>query len=531
MSSGQKQLVINAQERIVSADHNRSYAILGANFAEPLRYLLDTYFTLESGNGVVAEPSTIETPLRAEIFAGLLVRPQLGNFDLYVDSGVAAFMAPDAAAEESNYKIVRQSAMVTPGALFINPNVSGSIRIDVIECQIDPTTLDTTEARDIYDPVTSLFSSQTVVKTRQGQLTYRVREGTPGAGLPANVAGWLPLCVASVPNAAASNNDVTFWDVRPLLSDRVFGPMGILSTRSEILVHETKTKRVGATDVRWSGVVWATFNGKRVGGILRRGTPGTANDWLNVGDVTNVDPVNTVAEPLSTTPIVYLAFPGNLPRWCVYQQAPSARLPLGPCGIPVVSSIRPEQYTNRPKTGITLPTATGLGTTTTTNACAIMVFGYNGVSQYARGFSQDRKVFLKDSSVTFSQAAYAGTTSIGTVTENPWPANVKGVFVVPWCTVTVPANTNTNFNGQTLIVYADNTATDETASRLLPGTTLVNTTGAGASRTYWPGEVFLPTPEWYPDLAGWPATRRVDFLIGGGLTVTALAVTVTGYQL
>ncbi len=44
-----------------------------------------------------------------------------------------------------------------------------------------------------------------------------------GAGYPAAVAGWLPLCVASIPNAAPNNDTVTFWDVRPMLQDRARG--------------------------------------------------------------------------------------------------------------------------------------------------------------------------------------------------------------------------------------------------------------------------------------------------------------------
>lgn len=526
MASGFKDMVINPQERVASADFNRMQRFHERDFAEVLRYMLDGTSELDVGGGAnFAEYSTLGTPLRAEVISGLLVRPAVGSFAVSVDPGVLFAVAPDAAPDESNYKHVRDAG--SSGSLTIGANASGSTRIDVIECRINPTPAVVTDTRDVFDTVSGTFSATLLTKERSSRLEYRVRAGTAGAGIPANQSGWLPLCVASVPDGAADNDDVTFWDVRPLVSDRAYGSYALTTTLPKILEHEVKVERVGATDVRASGKVWAIHGGRRVGGLLKRGTPGADADYLNVADADNQD-TGTIAEVLSNTPIVYLAFPAGLPRWSRYNDAPAPREPRTPIGIPVVSYTRPVHGTGAPASALALPASTGLGGTTS-NAVAVLALMRNGVSQFASGFGTNGVLHFGDGSEGASMGAYSAGTIVATVTDTSWPQNAKAVWCEVKATVTVGANANVPIDTAHVLVRLDNTASAVFATVLLPGSVLVNQTGGSLSKVYKSGLVRLPLPVHYP--SGAAATpRRLDVVLPTGLTVTSSSLFIYGYE-
>jgi hypothetical protein len=373
MSSGFRTMVINTQERAVSTDINRLQKFAQQDFAEFCRYLLDVIAadSADQAAGVITEPNAIETPLRGEIVNGLMIKPQAGILSLQVDPGVCFLMQPDAAPDESNYKFVRDAGISANGVLAMTANASGSARVDVIECRMNAVALTVTDNRDIFDPGTGLFAATTVTKETQGRLEYRVRAGTPGAGYPGAALGWMPLAVALVPNGVSNTDGMTFWDVRPLINDRAFGPGNVGSSQPTFVRAEISTTSVGDdnADLAIAGWAEAILGGRRIGGWLRSGAPGADSNNFVFGPTTTTNhaagysPTATAGTPV----YLYLALPFGLPRWARYKET-APRTPRGCRGIPIVTETAP-LTDGRPSAAINLPTATGLGSSATEAFC------------------------------------------------------------------------------------------------------------------------------------------------------------------
>ncbi len=362
MASGQRRIRINTQERAVSSDINRLQQFANQEFAEFHRYLLNVG-TSEANPGTFTEGVTVATPLLAEVINGLLVKPVAGSTGLTVDAGVLMALQPDAAADDSNYKYVRDAGLLA-GTLAIAANSSGDTRIDVVECRVNAVEATVSDSRDIFDAATGLFTATSVTKELKGRLEYRVRSGTSGGGMPANQSGWLPLMVASVPDGAADNDDVTFWDVRPLLADRANGPMNNLPP-DELLDVNDDFHIVDPTHQNITGTCRAVLNGRHVGGTFRNTGPGTTAAFFNVFDPNNQD-VPLVSGAISGNAHVYACTPFGLPRWARYTDGPSGRVPQSPAGIMIVSPTCPT-YVGNPLAAIAIPDSYGLGGTVATN--------------------------------------------------------------------------------------------------------------------------------------------------------------------
>ena len=381
MSSGGKSLVINSQERAVSTDINRLQLFSSYDRAELYRFMMNCAGGFDDfdagGNG--SQILTLGTPLSAEIMgAGFTVRPQTGAgvFDIHVDGGSMLAVFPDEDADSSVYKsITRDPGISANGVLVESANASGSTRIDVIECTVNPV-ISETDTRDIFNPATSLFSPVSVTKAVQYQLTYRVRLGNPGSGFPVPVSGWLPLAVASVPTGTTTNDQITFWDVRPLVSNRVFQPYNLRKNvayldRADFGIdvksapgHAYLTGDVFGNSCDSLGNKGGLY---RTGGDLYRGTPGTSlGQGIDLNDTANQ------SGALGTgVAYLWLLEPFNLPRWARYTDASTgSRQPRSPRGMVVISPVAPIVGTdNSPASAITLPASTGLGTSTTCGLC------------------------------------------------------------------------------------------------------------------------------------------------------------------
>jgi hypothetical protein len=369
MAGGMKEMVINTQERAISPDINRLQKFKGSDVAELLRYLMNV-----TGNddldaaGVIVEPNTIATPLLAEIINGLLVRPVAGTLNLLVDPGVVLAMAPDAAPDDSNYKYIHDPGVTVAGNLVMTAG-AGATRIDVVECQVTNIVTET-DNRDIFDPTTGLFTATSVTKARQDTVTnngagapnIRVRAGAPGGGYPAAVAGWLPLAVVSVPAAAASVDVMTFWDVRPLVNDRVLAPSALTRQLSDpgMRVLGYVDEFTDVTKATFKGSVEWSVGNRRLGGRLHRGSPGTDAEGVDLRDAANQS--SGFAVPAQGNFVyVYLCQPFGLPRWARYTDGPANRVPRSPRGIPIVTTVAPLAITGAPSAVIPLPVSTGLG--------------------------------------------------------------------------------------------------------------------------------------------------------------------------
>jgi hypothetical protein len=376
MSTGQKSIVINPQERAVSQDINRLQSLGAKGIMEALRFLLDVDQGTDDvqAAGIATEQVTIGTLLRAEILGGLMVHVVNGSLQLGITDGYALMIDPDAtpSTDDSPYKDVYDPGGIpvctrTVGnvALAMTPNSSGSIRIDVIECQRIQDPNPETATRDIFNTATNLYTPTVVTKSTASALQYRVRAGTPGSGWPGFSPGWLPLAVASVPTGTTTNDTITFWDVRQLVSDRINGPVAIdldLPRRTTLMYSGQWSGTAEASDVLLNGVVELSFGGRRVGGQLRGGTPGAldANAYLDISAAANQESGVSFTGSSFQLAYLYMVLPFGLPRWAMYSQTTSSpRLPRSPRGIPVLSLKPPSHVHGLPTAAINWPTATG----------------------------------------------------------------------------------------------------------------------------------------------------------------------------
>lgn len=346
MTTGRKVLRMNRSERGVSTDWNRLQRFIAADEAELLRGLLDTttwedqvsgaYPNVLVSGGIAEEHTTVEAPLRAEVIQGLLVRPQGGTFNLFVDPGVVLEIAPDGAPDESAYKYVRDPGVLVAGNFVLVANAAGSPRVDVIECR-PVEVIEETDNRDVeVDQNTGEWDTPAVTKVSRLGLEFRARQGTPGSGYPGNASGWLPLAVAVHAAGSTSNDNVEFWDVRPLLADR-----------RRLFDHRQTDVSGAAIETRFFTSYTGADAGKFVAQGCAYGAIGSriAGGFFNTQQPTDLFAASTARDPGSVfnvpkTPwYLYMCFPHGLPRWVRYQAAPLARLPNGPRGVPITSTV------------------------------------------------------------------------------------------------------------------------------------------------------------------------------------------------
>ncbi len=449
MGSGRKELQINTQERAISTDINRLQKFASADSAEFFRYMMNVSGNddLDAGS-VVTEYATAGTPLRAEIVNGLLVRPQGGSLDLLVDPGVLMAIAPDAAADDSNYKFVRDPGILIIGLLAMTANAAATIRIDVIEVQV-ANAVDASENdnRDIYNPATGLFVATAVTKARKSNVTapgnIRVRTGVAGAGYPAAVSGWLPICVASVAAFGATNDDITFWDVRPLVSDREFGLANL--TRDMPVISRMEFDWDASI---LTGVIEGVLNGRRVGGRMRRGSPGVTTESINFTQAANQEPGLVIPGGGDLRVYyMYLATPFGLPRWARYTDGPANRVPRSPRGIPILSNTPATTGRGTPSVALTLPTATGLGVTTTTSAlcCAVLPL--------VSGLGARNKIRPSSSACTLLGIDAASMSTFTLIDGTTHPANARILHFFGAMFFVVAANYDSGINSAS--IWAD----------------------------------------------------------------------------
>lgn len=359
MGNGEKTEIINPRERVISNDINRLQAFAAADHNEAMRYVLQAICLFEVGSTIVSNPSTVLTPLAATVLGGLMAQPGNGTVNMLVTPGVAYCVAPEASpnADDSVYKFVNDPGVQTNGVLTLTANGGGGIRIDVIECQPAEVILET-DNRDQFEPGSGLFFPTLLNKVKAYRMTYRIRVGTSGSGFPGNASGWLPLAVASVPVGAASWDDVTLWDVRPLAAARSRQPFNNSVSIPLLRKHLIDTDYTSG--VRLRGIVEAEVGQYVLGGPITKGTPGTYVAYVDVSDAANQAP--GFAFSALGFYYVYLVTPFGLPRWAVYLPSTSgARVPACMGGIPTVASTTPNQLG---VADVAMPASCGLGAST-----------------------------------------------------------------------------------------------------------------------------------------------------------------------
>lgn len=476
MSGGWKDLVINPNERALSTEINRLQTFKGADMGELWRALMNT----DTANGVgddinpgfPNQVTSANSPVAAEVIDGLIPQFKNATLDVSIQPGRCFMYDPDSSTyngllpnpDESQYKFINDPGL-NYGALFMTANSSGQTRIDVIECArtgvgytgVGYTVLET-DNRDVFNPITGAFAAATVNKVIAGQLQYRVRQGTPGSGFPGTAQGWLPLAVAVVPNGTSTNAGITFYDVRPLVADRVVAPfkLGYQTGRTFHVelngdnsgINGSNTRlggRVDAVGADWTGV-FVVPGTRRLGGDFSFGTWGFP-------DLTSAGPLFSAAGVTNDAAYLYLLEPFGLPRWCKYVLSGQAKTPSGPRGILCVSNVAPVPLIGSPSAAISLPTSTGLGGSTGMGFCVAALKYVAGVpipficDGRAQWVGQSGAVNTIYSSGQISGAGpynFLMTPGASTLTNGATvgiPPNARAIYVEISLTLSISANT------------------------------------------------------------------------------------------
>lgn len=467
MAGGEKQSIVNPQERCASADINRLQAFVGADRAELMRQLLDATLTEDSAGGVATVGLVTTSPLRATVINGLLVRPQIGNGALSVDAGVVFVVDPDVVlnADDSPYKFVNDPGLAA-GNLSLTANSSGSTRFDVIECARNPDVVLEASPRDVFNVNTGLFTPATLPKVKCDRLTYRIRQGTPAAGFPGTVAGWLPLAVAKVPNGASAWDACDLWDVRPLAADHARNLMQIVQPYPRDGAGFALAESPDGTARNLVGVFEGEINGLKAGG----------NVTLDIRE-TNTSVVEPGFSAAQGPWHIYAVFPFSLPRWCLYTPFTSGqRIPGGFRGIPVYTQRFAQTIRGFPTTGIALPTGLGFGSVTVASASCVQLFSgaYGAGPTWVSAIKTGNKIQLGGAGNQFIQAATANPQTINLAAAGMFPARAVRVLIRIDVQFTIAGNA-----GQ---------ATSATDLRIV---TLV---GSGAANVVWQEQKVIAYP-------------------------------------
>lgn len=524
MSDGFHRVRFNSQERAISPDHNRLQTLLHRDVAEMFRAMLSVRGSDDDDLTPIV-PSAIETPLRAEILSGFLVRPQDGSFTVLIDPGVLFALAPDNASEESNYKFIRDAGRPITNPLAISANSSGSTRIDVIECRVDPVERTVTDSRDIFNETTGLFSAQQVVKEAWLGLEFRIREGTPGLGMPAHASGWLPLCVASVPDGATSNSDVTFWDVRPLVADREFTPFAVAS---DLPIPGVQMNAFASVTDDLHGYARATYAGRRIGGKLRRGTPGT-DDPIDTQDATLGEGAWAweVGPQLMYT---YLLLPFGLPRWARYSDAPG-RHPRAPRGILVWSRTPPTHLFGKPSLPIVLPDACGFAGQTTTDGVCIAC---NVEAEFGNlGFTSTGNTQMLGGLIWRSLSLNVNGSNLESALLEEgthYPANARAIYVSAVFGVSLATITKANYAGKISLFSGTVDSSDYVAVEG-GGGVIANPTAGTSVVTVTTPMVRVPIPTRVDNAPSSPRLIRVAPELSGGTLQSGALLKIMGWDI
>lgn len=249
--------------------------------------------------------------------------------------------------------------------------------------------------------------------------------------------------------------------------------------------------------------------------MIRRGSPGTDGDFLNLADSVNQDTGTPLTEPWTAGVIyqyLYLMFPFGLPRWARYTDSGSgSRVPRSPRGIPVCSTVPPNPLTNEPSATIGLPT---FGGSSTTGFCIAIEPRGSGNIFDSPNMANKTIHFAQPSATNLSSTYTTGTgqtdfTIVNTAGLEFIPRNAKYIYATIDAQFTVAANTGHNGNS-ILNLYRTNVAGFATqyATIILPSLTLTNQTGAGVPRAYASGLFRIPMPIAYPGSPTFPRLMR-----------------------
>lgn len=355
-NSGMTYRVINTLERALSSDANEFQLFGAASTMELFRRLFfagDLNPSTNDGFEVESQPVTVTDPLTGYVAGGLLVNPQ--GTSLLIDQGTLLAIAPDPVpdARDSVCVVAHSAGVVVAGQIPFVANAGAGPRWDILECR--PQLVTATSTRDIFNPVTQQFVSQSVDKLVTTSIEFRLRAGTAAspATNPGTASGWTPIAAVWTPTTAASFDDCEIFDVRPLvrdLSDYGAARQGVSANRLRSLFSSNTS--AGNTT---SGSVAADFVGPGRKWSLSGRLQATESEQdaglfgINLGlGILALDTTDSrywefgTESDYSSYFHLSLVFPFGLPRWKrlgkVGEAISGRRWPCGPGGFLVLNA-------------------------------------------------------------------------------------------------------------------------------------------------------------------------------------------------
>lgn len=485
MGSGNRRIIINTRERAISSDINRAESLVVADGHEFNRWRVnrdivgDFYNFPGLQHAYTALPASNQFLVPHDCISGLMVDPT-NAAGLLIDAGEAAFFVaafPNAGADDSVYIQVSDAGVSSLATLPFVANGGPGIRWDIVECQPVENLLESA-SRDIYNTTTGQFTSSVVEKVRGGALTYRIRQGTPGNGIPDIDSAWMPLAAIHVRTDATGFHQCDVYDIRPLVNERCetspnhpLVPPATASNNAgyRLVMDECEfglKADAGINGHALTGYWKSHFGGFLSGGQIRCNTVSTSSATFGgtaVGEASYgfFNPQATINQSSGYTPAaaswftIGAFFPRGYPRWVRYSQAvvnassgnhlriTGRRIPQGPRGVLMVvfEQVNPNGIIRQKA----MPTAFG----ETQNAWGHAVCeGYtHGASDYypAEGGSYDRKFIHSQLMITPGSGAtpaaatnicggstlVASAAAISTATLTTVDFNIARVYPVP----------------------------------------------------------------------------------------------------
>ena len=383
MTSGRKAIRENTRERVISTDINRLQAFVAAYANEAMReqmlapqddsLAVGTTFSSAGALTSSVDITTPSAPLYGGVLNGLMLVVPLGVTYLLITPGMLLAVDPDGLAGSSNpnptnpddlgpAKLVYSAGVQSVGSLVWTPNPGPGMRIDVVECQRTDLVTET-DNRDIFNPSTGMFVPAGVTKVTAGELTFRVRQGTAGSGLPAPALGWFPIAVISAPAGAVNLDACAIWDVRNLLSDLATPYANVRSVFPRIERFGVVCNRQAVPgDLQLSGEAVGTYNGWKIGGLFAQSFVVPYTDLMNVNFAWSAG----FAPAAGSIYYVYALWPLGYVRWVRYSDVAipgvGGRGPGPFRGVLTVSHVTP--YNGQPLAPIAMPAGWGLGVST-----------------------------------------------------------------------------------------------------------------------------------------------------------------------
>ena len=344
-----KRINLVTLEQAKSTDVMRGFAFAASALAALLLGLYDDTRWPTTYPGLAETHGTTATPLRGHVVSGLMVEPDQAGYLTVTPGRLLAVVSP-ANGDDAALQVIDDPGVQDTGALTFTANATADVRLDIVEVSVVDSTIETATV-GVFNPTTKVFDPTPSPKVKAPRLSYRVRTGTAGSGLPALASGWMPIAVVNVQPSAAGFSTCDVWDVRPLVADRVFDNEPVLqpdgstsrAVRSRVRGVASLSGSQAGAEVGLRGYIEGAFGGYRAGGEIRMSAATNAAgfgglDYDKNFLLNDTQSHATVYTPVANQPYFFaVVFPGGLPRWVRYSQDPDAvagkRVPRGPRGI------------------------------------------------------------------------------------------------------------------------------------------------------------------------------------------------------